>query len=77
MVRTVASPAAVSSASSRTKAMAWGETTASVSTSVRLRRARSSSKMVSRANRMPPAAPPARAGLARYMESMVPASAGL
>ncbi len=57
--------------------MVSGDTTASVRTSTRLRQARSSSKTVSRPKRMPPAAPPAMAGLARYMESMVVEVAGL
>ena len=71
MVRAVASTAPASRASRRTHAMVWGETAASMSMSTRLRPVRSSSKMVSRANRMPPPTPPARAGLARYRESMV------
>ena len=71
------SAAPLISASSRTRAMRKGETAASTSTSTRHLFARSSSNTASRPKRTPPAAPPARAGFAKYMESIVPALAGL
>ena len=77
IVRPTVSTAAVSRASSRVRAVVRGDTTASVRMSTRLRQARSSSKMVSRPKRMAPATPPAIAGFARYMESMVVEVAGL
>ena len=64
------SAAPLISASSRTRAMRRGETAASTSTSTR-------HLFASRPKRTPPAAPPARAGFAKYMESIVPALAGL
>ena len=66
MVRPTVSTAAVSRASRRVRAVVSGDTTASVRMSTRLRRARSSSKMASRPNRMAPATPPAMAGLAKF-----------
>ena len=77
MVRASVSTDTASRDRRRRNAIVSGETAASTRTSTWLRPVRSSSYSVSRPNRIPPATPPARAGLARYMESMVSAEAGL
>ena len=77
MVRPRPRTAAAARAGRRTRAMVRGETAASISMPTRLRSVRSSSYTVSRPNRMPPTTPPARAGSARYMDSMVSAAVGL
>ena len=77
MVTAVASSPTASRAVRRTSAMRRGGTAASTSASIRLRLTRSSSNTARRPKKIPPAAPPARAGLARYRESMVSAVAGL
>ena len=69
--------ATASKASRRVRAAVSGETTASVRTSTRFRAVRSHSWIASMPKRTPPTAPPAMAGFARYMESMVLAVAGL